>query len=315
MNLADRCNDEGGRLFVSMARIAVDCDMSRSQAQRYVRSLIDDGLLSVVANGAGGAPGSVPHYQIHIDRLAPSRTAKAPPQVEEELTGSTGATGSLDATGSACAQEGSHGCMGGVAPVRQTGSTGATQTVINRNRTVGEPKKTRASKSRSLPEDFAISERVQAWAAEKGFGDLDDHLEHFVGYAKANGKRYADWDQAFMNAVRGNWAKVPGQGLNSQELLEKRNRAVGAKWLAAGAAIFDYPSPETPGEARERVQAVASSIAARAAEPAWRTEQRARTHQAAPGVAAGNPGIFSALSDARHRANDAIEAEARDVPF
>lgn len=79
LNLADRCNDEGGRLFVSMARIAVDCDMSRSQAQRYVRSLIDDGLLSVVANGAGGAPGSVPHYQIHIDRLAPSRTAKAPP--------------------------------------------------------------------------------------------------------------------------------------------------------------------------------------------------------------------------------------------
>ncbi|MFM0020891.1 hypothetical protein [Paraburkholderia azotifigens] len=60
----------------------------------------------------------------------------------------------------------------------------------------------------SLPEDFAISERVREWASEKGNGRLEERFEHFVGVARANGYRYIDWDQAFMNAVRDDWAKL-----------------------------------------------------------------------------------------------------------
>lgn len=60
----------------------------------------------------------------------------------------------------------------------------------------------------SLPANFGISERVQAWAKENNHAQLEAHLSHFVGYARANGKTYADWDQAFMNAIRDNWAKL-----------------------------------------------------------------------------------------------------------
>lgn len=62
-----------------------------------------------------------------------------------------------------------------------------------------------------LPDGFGISDRVREWAAEKGHTQLAERLEHFTGYAKRNGRRYADWDEALMNAVREDWAKLNGQ--------------------------------------------------------------------------------------------------------
>jgi hypothetical protein len=63
----------------------------------------------------------------------------------------------------------------------------------------------------TITEDFAISERVRSWAAEKGHTDLERHLEHFKGKAIAKQYRYVDWDQAFMNAVRDDWAHLGAQ--------------------------------------------------------------------------------------------------------
>lgn len=60
-----------------------------------------------------------------------------------------------------------------------------------------------------IPEDFGVSERVRAWAAEKGHGRLDEHLESFKAKAAAHGYAYADWDAAFMEAIRNDWAKLP----------------------------------------------------------------------------------------------------------
>jgi hypothetical protein len=61
--------------------------------------------------------------------------------------------------------------------------------------------KARAS---TLPSDFTISDRVRNWAHAKGFRP-DDYLETFVGRNKASGKKYLDWDQTFMNAIREDW--------------------------------------------------------------------------------------------------------------
>ncbi len=71
-----------------------------------------------------------------------------------------------------------------------------------------EPRKRAPSKT-SLPADFGISERVRSWAAEKGHCRLDQHLESFRAKAAAKGYTYADWDAAFMEAIRENWAKLP----------------------------------------------------------------------------------------------------------
>ena len=60
----------------------------------------------------------------------------------------------------------------------------------------------------SLPPDFGISKRVRDWAYENGFGLLDRHLAHFITTAKAKDYQYADWDAAFENAIRADWAKL-----------------------------------------------------------------------------------------------------------
>lgn len=59
-----------------------------------------------------------------------------------------------------------------------------------------------------MPDGFGVSERVKAWAAERGFDRLEDHLDAFRRKATANGYAYADWDAAFMEAVREDWAKL-----------------------------------------------------------------------------------------------------------
>lgn len=62
----------------------------------------------------------------------------------------------------------------------------------------------------SMPTDFDISESVRNWADERGFGQLDQHLDAFKRKAKAKGYTYVDWDSAFMEAVREDWAKLRG---------------------------------------------------------------------------------------------------------
>jgi hypothetical protein len=69
-------------------------------------------------------------------------------------------------------------------------------------------------RKRPIPEDFAVSDAVTAWAAEKGYDRIGEHLEAFVRKSKAKGYEYIDWDLAFMEAIREDWAKLRGRGPN-----------------------------------------------------------------------------------------------------
>lgn len=60
----------------------------------------------------------------------------------------------------------------------------------------------------SLPDDFIVSDRVKKWATEKGYTKLEEHLESFKLKCRSNDYKYSDWDSAFMNAIRDNWAKI-----------------------------------------------------------------------------------------------------------
>lgn len=70
-----------------------------------------------------------------------------------------------------------------------------------------EPPKRKKPKT-SIPKNFTISERVKKWASEKNHQNLEDHLESFKLKCRAKDYQYVDWDEAFMNAVRDNWAKI-----------------------------------------------------------------------------------------------------------
>ena len=70
-----------------------------------------------------------------------------------------------------------------------------------------KPPKKRPGKT-AIPEDFSISDRVREWARERGFDRLDEHLDAFRRKAIAKGYTYASWDDAFMEAIREDWAKL-----------------------------------------------------------------------------------------------------------
>lgn len=65
-------------------------------------------------------------------------------------------------------------------------------------------------KKSQIPENFGnpFTPALQEWLDRRGETQAKAHLIHFVGYAKANAKTYADWDQAFQNAVRDDWAGI-----------------------------------------------------------------------------------------------------------
>jgi hypothetical protein len=63
-----------------------------------------------------------------------------------------------------------------------------------------------------LQSDFEISDRVRQWAKEHGYDRLEEHLESFKLKAGAKGYRNADWDLAFMGAIRDDWAKLRSNG-------------------------------------------------------------------------------------------------------
>jgi hypothetical protein len=62
-----------------------------------------------------------------------------------------------------------------------------------------------------IPYNFTVSERVIKWANEKGYRDLNKHLDNFILVAQSNNYKYTDWDAAFMRAIKDNWAKVPSK--------------------------------------------------------------------------------------------------------
>jgi hypothetical protein len=97
----------------------------------------------------------------------------------------------------------------------------------------------------SLPADFAITPELQAWADQKGYGDLNAHLDPFKDKAQAKGYQYTDWNAAFRNAVRDDWAGLrtpaiatatphnskPGPFISKQDRIAVQNEATLAEWI------------------------------------------------------------------------------------
>lgn len=94
-----------------------------------------------------------------------------------------------------------------------------------------------------LPKDFAISDRVRKWAAEKGYQRLDEHFEAFRNKAIAKGYTYVYWDSGFMEAIREDWAKLRGRGPNGSA-----PAAESATVPMNPAALFVPERPRTPEE-------------------------------------------------------------------
>lgn len=75
---------------------------------------------------------------------------------------------------------------------------------------------------------------MQKWAKEKGFdGYLPAHLEKFLSSVKASGRRYVDWDEAFINCVRDDWGDV-----RRKALVATGKPGGGIPWWSTDAGIL-----------------------------------------------------------------------------
>jgi uncharacterized protein YdaU (DUF1376 family) len=82
---------------------------------------------------------------------------------------------------------------------------------------VSQSKPAKPARKSPIPEDFSISQRVKDWAKQKGYDRLEDHLDAFTRKAKMNAYMYVDWDLAFMEAIREDWAKIRGKPTFAQQ--------------------------------------------------------------------------------------------------
>jgi hypothetical protein len=63
------------------------------------------------------------------------------------------------------------------------------------------------TKKTTIPNDFTASNKVLTWYRENGFTeDINKHLDHFKDQCQAKGYVYANFDAAFKNAIRNDWA-------------------------------------------------------------------------------------------------------------
>ncbi len=193
-------SDDAGKCYPSISAIARKTRLSRSQAQRIVHQLIDDGFLVVTANALGGAPTQTRHYRIALDRLTGRADATR--------------TSSTHATGSAHAQEGSHPCG-------ERGSTHATQTVsepsVHVNPVVSvEPTRRKQAKS-STPEDpKGFSECWAAYPKRSGGNSRAEALKAYRARLKAGAE-----PDALLTGVKRYAAFIAAKGKTGTEFVKQ----------------------------------------------------------------------------------------------
>lgn len=106
---------------------------------------------------------------------------------------------------------------------------------------------THTHRKRPMPEGFGVSDAVRAWATEHGYDRLPEHLEAFQRKAKAKDYAYADWDAAFMEAIREDWAKLRGSAANGRapppESVKNGEAAKTADWLREERERKTSPPP------------------------------------------------------------------------
>lgn len=97
----------------------------------------------------------------------------------------------------------------------------------------------------ALPEGFTITPEMRDWANDHGYTNLQGHLSYFIDSARAKDYRYKDWNAAFRNAVKANWAKLPNHPG------DKRKRTAADSLLNTGGPSDGSETAESDGRTIE----------------------------------------------------------------
>jgi hypothetical protein len=203
--LADWSDDDGGRIYPSMASIAVKVCCSQAQARRTVHALIARGVVEVVGNESGGPPGSTRRYRINLQRLTAGVDARPTPCVNATPTAGTHASGKAHRPLAPMQVDALHRCS-------FTPCTGASLTVIEPsvNRevlTLADQPTTKQRRQRrrlpvtACPNELAVTDAMSEWAIEQGVpaDRVMPETAKFLNRNAGNGTMQADWIATWRN--------------------------------------------------------------------------------------------------------------------
>ncbi len=97
-----------------------------------------------------------------------------------------------------------------------------------------------------IPDDWHLSDKLKSWALANGFGPveyLEKHSEYFRDYCEATGAKYANFDAAFRNCLRGDWGGVKAKFVptrRSEVVTRQEYRQTEEDKAAAQAAISQF---------------------------------------------------------------------------
>jgi hypothetical protein len=195
--------DADGVCWPSMSTIALRLACSESHARTAVHRLLAIGVVEVIGNAFGGAPGSSRRYKILTDRLTGVSESTPTPSAEHTRTPIAGTTRCTKETGVPDKRD-------GCARAAETGSADYTLTVIEPPRTVkkrsrrkptGEPTgflnawELYPKRAGGNPRDRAL----KAWNARIREGSTQDELlsgvHRYAAYVRATAKEGTEYVQ------------------------------------------------------------------------------------------------------------------------
>lgn len=183
LNLSMRSN-KLGESWPSVPRISEDTGLDKKTVMSAVAALEEMNLLTVSrSRGAGNK------YLINLEVLNKCSTD----------IGTTPNCGTTPYIGSPV--------------IPKTGADHSQKREPNKSLTSKEqvsspPAKKSKPRKRTLPDDFVLSDRHREWADKNDYRNIEGHFDYFRDAAGAKGYEYVDWDLAFYNAVRRDWANL-----------------------------------------------------------------------------------------------------------
>ena len=201
LNLCERA-DDAGQCYPSVARIGQDTGLNRKTVINALADLEAAGLIQKHRQ-----TGSSTRYQLNGQTQAQPvpKTGPVPKTVPVPKTGRGSAeigTGTSTVLGTQ-----NPAVNPPITPHEGTGAKSPTDPPA-----FSPPPSSAKPRKRSRPKEFAISDSVRRWAAQKGYADLEAHFENFCEKADARGYQYVDWDAALKTAIREDWAGIRSPG-------------------------------------------------------------------------------------------------------
>lgn len=149
--------------------------------------------------------------------------------------------------------------------VKQNPTPSSSSSSSSSLKNTSQDKPAKPKRKTSIPDDFSVSQRVSDWAADKGFDRLDEHLDAFKRKALMNAYTYMDWDLAFMEAIREDWAKLRSRTSFAQQAADIARTTVPAANKGPDPALLKIEEDRRqaapmPSHIRDKINSVLRKV-------------------------------------------------------